>query len=316
MSQKFFKILFLGLDNAGKTSFLLSLENKYSQLHSLRPTKGLYKYEYKILGFSINLLDFGGQKLYREEFFKKPENFLATDLLFYIIDIQDRHRFGENIEFFEKLLAEFEKNDVNPEIIICFHKSDPDVIADKESYVHQNIEMAQKLFKNRSGEREIEFFQTSIYDYSSLIRAYSAGLLKIFKDFTKLIKTIFDDFINKTNANSICLLDQDALILYKYYDEKSKAPDMSEIIGTNIAQMSEKLVSYGFGYPNSIEINLNGWSFFKTFEVDDPITSGKKRFYLIIYTPDSDNFETINQLLPNFTLTILNTLTSFLMEGL
>lgn len=316
LSQKWVKILFLGLDNAGKTSFLLSLENKYSHLHSLRPTKGLYRYEYKILGFSINLLDFGGQKIYRDEFFKKPENYIGTDLLFFLIDIQDRRRFAENGEFFEKLLNEFKNSDVDPNIVICFHKVDPDLLADSESYIHDNIQIAERLFKTKSNGRELEFFQTTIYNYSSLARAFSSGLLKIFKDFKKVTETIFADFMTKTNANGVCLLSEHALILSDLYDEKSEAREIIEIIGTNMAQMSQKLIEYDYGIPDSIEIKMKGWSFFRTFELEDKDVKegGMKRFYLIVYSENPKNFEKINELLTNFTLTVANTLKNFLKE--
>ncbi|MHA1379811.1 MAG: ADP-ribosylation factor-like protein [Candidatus Helarchaeota archaeon] len=314
MSQKFFKILFLGLDNAGKTSFLLSLENKYSQLHSLRPTKGLFKYDYKILGFNTSLMDFGGQKLYREEFFKKPENYLATDLLFYLLDIQDRRRFAENGEFFEKLLKEFDANKVDPEIIICFHKCDPDLMKDPDSYIHNNIEIAKRLFKTRGNWREMQFFQTTIYDYPSLIRAFSAGLLRIFKNFTNVMKTLFSDFSSKTGVSGLGLLDQDALILHEFVNEKKQTKDILEIIGSNMSQMNEKLVKYDYGYPESIEISLKGWSFFKTFELDTPTKEGKRRFHLIVYSENTDNFDIINDLLPNFTDAVSNTLKTFLKE--
>ncbi len=312
MGEEFFKILFLGLDNAGKTSFLLSLENKYSQLHSLRPTKGLFKYDYKILGFSISLLDFGGQKIYRDEFFKKKENYLNTDLLFYLVDIQERRRFAENGEFFEQLLEEFNENGVEPEIIVCFHKCDPDVMLDPESYIHENLKIAERLFRTRAKLRELAFYQTTIYDYSSLIRAFSAGLLKIFKTFANVMKTIFSDFVEKTNVNGICLLDQDALILHEFYDDKKQTKDIIEIIGSNISQMNEKLVKYNYGYPESIEIKLKGWSFLRTFELDTPTREGKNRFHLIIYSEDPSTFDAINEVLPNFEIAVSNTLKSFL----
>ncbi|MHA1299300.1 MAG: ADP-ribosylation factor-like protein [Candidatus Helarchaeota archaeon] len=314
MSQKFFKILFLGLDNAGKTSFLLSLENKYSQLHSLRPTKGLFKYDYKILGFSTSLLDFGGQRIYRDEFFKKKENYLATDLLFFIVDVQDRSRFAENGEFFEKLLKEFEENNVNPEIVICFHKCDPDLMVDEESYLHTNIKIAERLFRTRAGWRELDFYRTTIYDYSSLIRAFSAGLLKIFKTFASVMKTIFNDFVTKTNVSGLCLLDQDALILHEYTDNKKQTKDILEIVGSNMSQMNEKLVKYEYGYPEYIEIKLKGWSYFKTFELETSKKDEKRRFHIIIYSEQIDNFEIINELLPNFTTVVSDTLRTFLKE--
>jgi len=303
LDEKKVKILFVGLDKAGKTSFLLSLENKYSQLYSLKPTKGYERRSFETLGFDISLFDFGGQERYREEFLNNERNYHGVDLLFYIFDVQDRHRFAENAEFFEKIMKILQEKNENPEILVCFHKSDPDLLQDQDSFIYQNLQIAEKLVKKHFTGKPTKFFRTSIFDYSSLVRAFSAGLVKIIKNSTAIMETIFRDFIEKTNSNGVSLLDQDALTIYGASDQDPTTSDIIETIGPNIVQTTEKLITYQIEKPNTIVIRMKGRCFIDVIELDN-----KKRFYLIIYSRNTENYQKINELLPNFTLTIKNTL--------
>lgn len=306
MEQQKVKILFLGLYGAGKTSFLQTLaSNPNNQLSGT--IKGLNRIEVKVLGFSITLFDFGGIKAHMDAFLEKKENYIKADLIFYIIDTRDRQKFGESIGFFENLIKELDKNQAKPEIIVCFHKCDPEVMSDSSSFIHENLQYVQKLIKTRSKKGNFEFFLTSTYDYSSLIRAFSIGLIKIFKDPNQIMDIIFDDFKNKTNVNGICLLDHDALVLFKLIDQNKQFEEIIDIAGANLSQMSEKLYSYEIGFPNTIEIDMKGRTFFKTIEIKD-----KKRYYLIIYLEDIKNLDKTNQLLPNFTSAIATIIESLL----
>ena len=68
------KIIFAGLDNGGKTSIILTLQKKFSFLGNLRPTIGLDRtnlQEMKCLGMDLFAWDFGGQKKFRDSYFKQ-----------------------------------------------------------------------------------------------------------------------------------------------------------------------------------------------------------------------------------------------------
>ena len=70
------KILMAGLDDSGKTSFLLSVDRKYSKLIGLKPTVGASIKSIEALGATIFLWDLGGQKRFREKYIDKAEIYL------------------------------------------------------------------------------------------------------------------------------------------------------------------------------------------------------------------------------------------------
>jgi hypothetical protein len=79
------KIVIAGLDNAGKSSLLLSVNRRFSHLPSLTPTKGSNRTRFDYFGRKIIGFDLGGQKAYREDYLARPELFFTeTDLVFYV----------------------------------------------------------------------------------------------------------------------------------------------------------------------------------------------------------------------------------------
>ena len=62
------KILLLGLDNGGKSSILAALQNKFSSIQSLKPTKGVKREKLDFFGFPVFSWDLGGQNTYRKDY--------------------------------------------------------------------------------------------------------------------------------------------------------------------------------------------------------------------------------------------------------
>ncbi|MEJ2294383.1 MAG: ADP-ribosylation factor-like protein [Candidatus Lokiarchaeota archaeon] len=123
------KILFTGLDRAGKTSFLLGVKKRYSEIIKTLPTKGVSRTEEKIFeeqSSQISIWDLGGQKKYREKFLEQGKVYLYNvDLLFYFIDIQDTERIEESVTLFQKIIISLRELDEFPPIVICINKFDP-----------------------------------------------------------------------------------------------------------------------------------------------------------------------------------------------
>jgi len=111
--EQIIKIIVSGLDNAGKTSVLMALNKKYNfqkDIISLTPT---IRVEYQATEFLKNRIvfwDMGGQEKYRKLYQEKQDLYFAdTDLLVYIIDIQDTQRIETSLNFsnvFRRNLAE------------------------------------------------------------------------------------------------------------------------------------------------------------------------------------------------------------------
>lgn len=168
MGKKSKKYVIAGLDNSGKTSILLSLQGNSNLLsyYSSRPTLGLNIEE--ILGkeSDISIWELGGQEQYRETYFeekKLPQYFQEMKKFFYVIDIQAIERYQNSINYLISLYPFIQK--ANPEeIIIFFHKFDPD-LKTKSEYTDEKIREAlitpiKNVFVNF---KTIQFFKSTIF---------------------------------------------------------------------------------------------------------------------------------------------------------
>ncbi|VDO28710.1 unnamed protein product [Brugia timori] len=103
---KEFRILLLGLDNAGKTTILKNLASE--DIKHITPTQGFNIKSVVSDDVKLNVWDIGGQRKIRPYWKNYFEN---TDILIYVIDSCDRKRFDETgMELFELLDEEKLKN--------------------------------------------------------------------------------------------------------------------------------------------------------------------------------------------------------------
>ncbi len=168
------KILVLGLDNAGKTAILSGLGGKMGlgDLRKLKPTKGVERKKISAKNLNIYIWDLGGQIDYRTNYLENPEMFfLETNMLMYVIDMQDPDRFNESMDYFKKILDILRSFGESPYVLIFLHKSDPDLIGDPDYQL--NLEYIREQLLNvmqREGEKsdfEYDMFQTSIFNFST-----------------------------------------------------------------------------------------------------------------------------------------------------
>src|SRR6056297_2929410 len=96
------KIAIMGIDNAGKTSIITTMKKRFdvpNEIKGLKPTKQIERSSVQFLDHIIYQSDYGGQEIYRNEYLKHKDRYLAgIDLLFYVIDIQDSMRFQESVK--------------------------------------------------------------------------------------------------------------------------------------------------------------------------------------------------------------------------
>ncbi len=162
------KVIVLGLDNAGKTAILNVLGGKMGlkELKNLKPTKRIERSQVTSKDLQIFLWDFGGQDEYREEYLSKPEKyFVQTDLLLYVIDMQDPDRYNESFEYCERILDLLNYIGESPYALVFFHKSDPEYIDTPEyqlnfEYVQEKVKSLLKKYGLQS-----DIYQTSIYNF-------------------------------------------------------------------------------------------------------------------------------------------------------
>lgn len=218
--EQFIKVIISGLDNAGKTSILTALNKKYDfqkDIISLTPT---IRVEYQATEFLKNRIvfwDMGGQKKYREMYQEKQELYFAdTDLLVYIIDIQDTQRIESSLTYLDVILQYFEKNKMDVPLIISFHKFDPEFNANEEM-LKKNESLRESLLRKYSPFK-ILFQQTSIYDVISIIQLISYGL-SVFDERFFDLSELLENYLYQFESESLILFDKNGIILSEYYKD-------------------------------------------------------------------------------------------------
>ena len=221
MSKNIFKVLLAGLDEAGKTSILLSMEGKYDP-SVIRPTFGAERSEITVFGFPIYRFDLGGQRQYRSEYLQlRPRILDETDLLFYVVDINNKKRFQEALAYYVDILHYFHEIGLMPLIIILLHKADPEFL--KSAEAQTSLKYLIDSFNEKSEDFEIEYFVTSIFNRKSLTDAFSKSILKLFPKLNAL-DTLLSTFLVDADLDAALLFDENFFIVGNAYrkDEKKK----------------------------------------------------------------------------------------------
>jgi small GTP-binding protein len=211
------KIIIGGLDFAGKTSILTVFDKRYNfqdDLVELQPTILIDYRRTEFLGKEILWWDMGGQERYRELYKSKQEMYFSeTDLLIYVIDIQDSSRFEISLGYMKKILKFFKTNEIDVPLIVVFHKFDPELKDDEETT--KNMRYLTKEIINIE-ELKMLFIQTSIYDILSIVQLLSS-VLSIFYEQQLELKGLFEKYLRNFNCESLILFDENGVIISEYY---------------------------------------------------------------------------------------------------
>jgi len=153
------KLVFLGLDNAGKTTLLHMLKDNRMGQHvpTLFPTKE----ELTMGGMKFTTFDLGGHRQARKVW---KQYFPAVDGIVFIIDVSDTNRIQESKVEFDSLLAD-EQLQAAP-ILILGNKIDV-AEAVSEDYVRQffglcGLTTGKTATAKDINARPIELFMTSV----------------------------------------------------------------------------------------------------------------------------------------------------------
>ncbi|MFX0005676.1 MAG: ADP-ribosylation factor-like protein [Promethearchaeota archaeon] len=229
------KILFAGLDDSGKTSFLLSVDRKYSKLIGLKPTTGASIKSIEALGATIFLWDLGGQKRFREKYIDKAEIYLyEADLMFYFIDIKNKERFDESIVYLQNLKDVLKEFNQDTPIVYILSKGDLDLLKTEE--IQNNIEFIENKLKEINQNEHIEFYITSIFQIFTILRAFSSGISKLSPN-RDLINHNLRKFSILTETYLTQLLSADGLVLADYYS--NKAMELTKIPKSEVINVFE-----------------------------------------------------------------------------
>jgi len=235
------KVLLIGLDNGGKTSILNVIQDKYSMVKHLLPTRGVEREQLDFFGYGVVSWDLGGQIQYRENlYFKRPELYFSeADLIMYVVDVQDPKRFAESVNYLNIIFQTLKDLNENPEILIIFNKFDPDLTNDKTTL--SNFESAKNKFTNmvkEFGIESLDFVKTTIFESFTIKQMFSVALKKI-SDTSEIIEKILSRFLDSVEGRAITIISTDGLIFGSFAEKET-----DETIINHTSLMMQTLIKF------------------------------------------------------------------------
>ena len=257
------KILMIGLDNGGKTSILAVLQDKFSIIKSLLPTRGVKREKLDFFGYPILSWDLGGQVQYREKlYFNRPELFFTeADLILYVIDTQENDRFAEAANYFRQVLKALVGLNEFPPVMIVLSKSDKDIRTSLEW--QNNVSAIKNKFNSIVGEYEnlsIHYSDTTIYQRDTILQMFSEAL-KLISGTSEIIENIIEDFTHTIEGKAASLISMDGLIFGSF-----TSSDVDEALLNNTALIMQTLSNFhnSIGLTReptiTLDFPLNGFS--------------------------------------------------------
>jgi hypothetical protein len=264
---------------------------------NLLPTRKIARDAFKFLGIEFIRMDFGGQSQYREEYLKNPTKYISgTDLIFYVIDVQDFDRYVETIDYLDKILIYLKEEQEYPPLAILLHKFDPQLVKDKE--INSRALTIKQALTRYSNDFDIFFFETSIYDVKSIMDTFSSGLSLLF-DKIEIVSQLLAEISKNYDTLLIALFDSMGITIGEYYrphmqlKEKMRVYDKYLDVQKRIMAENKRLYEFSDKFDN-------GERYSGLIEV---LTYGELEFYLLFVI--EENPENLGQ-----TVEILNKIES------
>jgi GTPase SAR1 family protein len=244
MSDEISKIPVLGIQNAGKTSLINTLQREFKSLTKIKPTKGIERTKISFLNKTIAVWDFGGQEKYREDYIKKkPEiNFGDITDAFYVIDFQDQNSFNESISYFQEIARLMKENSPNATVNLLINKIDPEM--EKNEEVAKLYQTLGSKFAEIANPLAVRVAQTTIFNPISVIRAFSKPLFgntTLYDNFSML----FMEFVNSTGADFVMIFSSDLLEIGNFFSNNVDQQKMREVAHEIFRAFDEKKLKLG-----------------------------------------------------------------------
>ena len=283
----------MGLDFAGKTSIITAITKRFGfeeEIARLTPTRRIARDTFKFLGIEFSRLDFGGQRIYREDYLKHPEKYLAgTDLIFYVIDAQDFGRYIESIDYLEEILLFYKEEQEYIPICVLFHKFDPQLVDNVE--INKRILTLKQALTRYSIDFDIFFFETTIFDIKSIMDTFSSGLTMLFEKM-EMVSNLFSEISKNYNSILIALFDAKGVTIGEYYRPHLQLKEKLKVYEIYL-ELQKKIIAENrslFEFSDKFE---SGERFSGVIEV---LKFGNLDFYLlfIVEEDEADLEKTVN----------------------
>lgn len=196
------KISLVGISGCGKTSiYATTFASKSPEdTKSFRPTVMYEVRSHPYLGLNVNFFDFGGQDQFRADYLAKPEIFKETDVLIPVVDLHDPGKFNTAADYFKKLKKVFEDLEMQPKVLIFYHKYDSEGY--QKELLETNLQKAKAIFPKIFQDWEPEERMTSIYDQEKLSIVFRDLLVAHYKDLQSHVESA-EEQLSEINAKII-----------------------------------------------------------------------------------------------------------------
>ncbi|MBY9017290.1 MAG: 50S ribosome-binding GTPase [Candidatus Lokiarchaeota archaeon] len=280
------KLVIAGLDNAGKSSALIALRQKYNfyeRVKNLKPTIKIDYSSFKFLEtYRINIWDMGGQKKFRKIYVSNPIYFSETDYLYFLIDIQDELKFDEVMQYLHDVLNIYRGMDYKNDVVVCFNKHDPKFKNDAD--FKDRAIMLENLITSQNQDMKFKFFHTSYYDISSISKAISYSLNKLLnlEQISKELKLL----VNKFECNHAIIYTESGIVIADHYKETMDTRAFEEIISTKInddLEFFQRLKDDNVNIDDRVSISEDKTEYVKMFSVSS--REGENIFYIEVSMP-------------------------------
>lgn len=217
-SKQKIKILFVGLKHSGKSSFLLTINRKHSEL-TRRDSDSSEIHIADMLGTTVIKWDLGEDLDAYSSFRSKAEVYLFdTNLIYFFVNGTDYAAIDENVKWLELILKNLKRNSIEIPIIIIITRIDSDISEKPEirkivSEIKSKLSsVALRYMKN------FTFFETSLFEISTILSAFSNGLsmLSPNKDISEYK---LREYAAKINASAIMLFNDKGLNVAQYVND-------------------------------------------------------------------------------------------------
>jgi len=284
------KIIFTGLDNSGKSDFVARLKTQNNPMNVTPEGE-----QYEVFGFPILIWKASDQK---KLLLEKTHFFDETDILFYLIDIQDETRFDEAVDNLKAILKILT---IKPLIMICFHKADTDIAQSQK--VRKETENIKEQLKDALKPFEHSYTLTTIFDYTSVLGPFVFALSKLLP-FSVVLDSYIIDYFDVQQLACILVLDKSGAIISKTtgVDKEGKLDlDFCQVTGMHLSELYELYDKSAMPIPNlSIKIPENSKRNPNAMVLFERIIIRNKHYYLVMLIKTPEQFESIKDTLPEF----------------
>ncbi len=282
----YIKIVFFGLDQAGKTSIISYIKKKEpltvlkEHLPKTRPTVGVDFQRVQFQEIPIILTELGGQKAIRDSYMPTITNYFKdTNVAVFVIDSNAPDRFKEALEFFKAVHQKLIEHDIIIPIKIADHKADTGVMEASE-VINEIIKIISQQMNISLVELMNSVFATSVLEPSTMASFFS-NIIEENLPIRSYITTGLSTLISLYPLDFCCLVDPGLSRLPLGWVSRLSELDPKTIINY-LLEYTEEVV-------NDLETTKNGFKELKQTKFTININQWiRELIYLPVYLKSGD----------------------------